>query len=563
LQQPIAVGDRVLDRYRAVDVIASGGHSVVYRGEDERLSRPVCIKVFSKLTGTPGVWRTSYEHFVQEAFALSRLSHPNTLRIYDFGHLPEAPGPDGEESGVPLQISEFLNGGTLGNLVRDRGPQPAAEVVRVIAMMCDALAEAHAAGIVHRDLKPQNILFTTVGAARLPKLADFGIAKWFEGTAATRCAGDTQVVAGRPLVMYSPSWAAPEQLIGDPVGPTADIYSLAVVAVYMATGKAIFASEDIETGYRRRQAIDGVLASLLGATDLPPATIALLKQACNFDPDARPQHVDQLATALRDSYDLSVPTRTSVASMSSRPIASSIVADGSLEDEPLTTPKYRSGPLPTAAGSGALVAALPLPPGPDSSPRREPPKRAESPRLASVVPELPTKIDATASGRPIRRLPVGEGTTSVGDRVVRFVPVQSAADVLVLAGVARLRLTLLPGLHGRPVLHIKALNCFVARSGGRPSSAVQIDGDGGFDLINPRSQPLGGGRVSFGSPAAGHTLFRIGAETVAVGLEECPDAILIDYGAGAECHFVYARPARDPGRGRWRKPTGPSARSHE
>ena len=83
----IKLGDVVLDRYRIVEQIASGGHSVVFLGQDERLSRPVCIKVFSGLGGDTGVGRTSYEHFVQEAFALSRLTHPNTLRIYDFGHL--------------------------------------------------------------------------------------------------------------------------------------------------------------------------------------------------------------------------------------------------------------------------------------------------------------------------------------------------------------------------------------------------------------------------------------------------------------------------------------------
>ncbi|HEU4612110.1 MAG TPA: hypothetical protein VFS15_08535, partial [Kofleriaceae bacterium] len=81
----IKVGDVVLDRYRVVEQIGSGGHSVVFKGNDERLSRPVCIKIFSGLGGDSGVGRTSYEHFVQEAFALSRLTHPNTLRIYDFG----------------------------------------------------------------------------------------------------------------------------------------------------------------------------------------------------------------------------------------------------------------------------------------------------------------------------------------------------------------------------------------------------------------------------------------------------------------------------------------------
>src|SRR5512139_425651 len=132
----VKIGDVVLDRYRVIEQIASGGHSVVFRGQDERLSRPVCIKVFSGFGGKSGVGRTSYEHFVQEAFALSRLTHPNTLRIYDFGHL----GPK-DAAGMPLQVCEYMNGGTLSNIIREQGKQSLEETVRVIGAMCAALAE--------------------------------------------------------------------------------------------------------------------------------------------------------------------------------------------------------------------------------------------------------------------------------------------------------------------------------------------------------------------------------------------------------------------------------------
>src|SRR5438094_3504371 len=124
-----------------------------------------------------------------------------------------------------------MNGGTLSNIVREQGKQTLAETVRVTSAMCAALAEAHGLGIVHRDIKPQNILFGTVGANRLPKLADFGIAKWSGDDDATndQRAEDTAIVAGQKLAMYSPSWAAPEQLAGQPVSPATDIYSLACV----------------------------------------------------------------------------------------------------------------------------------------------------------------------------------------------------------------------------------------------------------------------------------------------------------------------------------------------
>src|SRR4029077_18231498 len=134
----IKVGDVVLDRYRVVEQIGTRGHSVVFKGTDERLQRPVCIKLFSGLGGETGVGRTSYEHFVQEAFALSRLTHPNTLRIYDFGHLGTK-----DSAGLPLQVCEYMNGGTLSQILRDQGKQSVAETLPVIAVMCAALAEAH------------------------------------------------------------------------------------------------------------------------------------------------------------------------------------------------------------------------------------------------------------------------------------------------------------------------------------------------------------------------------------------------------------------------------------
>src|SRR5437762_9296572 len=127
-------------------------------------------------------------------------------------------------------------------------------------------------GIVHRDIKPQNILFGSVGTTKLPKLADFGIAKWSadENEAESKRAEDTAIVAGQKLAMYSPSWAAPEQLAGQQVSPATDIYSLACVAVYMLSAKAVFADEDVYAGYRKRRQADQLVREALEPLELPP-----------------------------------------------------------------------------------------------------------------------------------------------------------------------------------------------------------------------------------------------------------------------------------------------------
>lgn len=364
----LASGDVVLDRYRVVEQIAAGGHSLVFRGEDTRLARPVCIKVFSGLGGKSGVGRTTYEHFVQEAFALSRLTHPNTLRIYDFGHLdankrldtgakPERarnaepadarppsgrPGPD-DDLGLPLQVCEYMNGGTLSTLLREKGPQSIGETLRVIGAMCEALAEAHNLGIVHRDIKPQNILFASVGDSKLPKLADFGIAKWSADPEAqsSKRADDTQIVAGQKLAMYSPSWAAPEQLAGQPVGAGTDIYSLAALAIYMLTGKAIFSDEDVYAGYKKRRQWDALVRDALLPLSLPQAFVAALSRALTFDPKDRTSKISIFSTELTQS--LLPPAPVAVESAEER-----------------SARHHRTAPPPTSPPPVAVVSPYPL-----------------------------------------------------------------------------------------------------------------------------------------------------------------------------------------------------------
>jgi eukaryotic-like serine/threonine-protein kinase len=450
---------------------------VVYRGEDERLNRPVCIKVFHKLRTDIAVWRTSYEHFVQEAFALSRLTHPNTLRIYDFGHLTgEADGDGDADAGRPFQVSEFMNGGTLWHLVKADGPLPAAEAARVVGALCGALAEAHDCGIVHRDIKPKNILFGTAGRSRLPKLADFGIAKSLplDRERLHNQAGDTEIVAGHRLIMYSPCWAAPEQLIGTTVTPATDIYSLALITIFMLTGRLVFSARDLEASYDDRAEGERLIAAALEDAGLPARATKVFQEACAFDPRDRLSSVDDFGRALDEALS---------------------------EAEPVTVPFERS-----------------------------------EPELTSV--STPAAGQPGAGSAPPRRLrPATEPVLFGGGRRSRFVPLTSGAAEVDTAGV-RLRVTVLPAAGG-PSVHVKGLTCFVGADGRPPSAAVNLAASGALALVTPNRIRIADARLCLGSPAAGHTLLAIGEETVAIGSDECPFVFALDFGPGSECLFLY------------------------
>ncbi|RMH43474.1 MAG: serine/threonine protein kinase [Deltaproteobacteria bacterium] len=477
--EPLSPGQIVLDRYRAVERIALGGHSVVYRGDDERLARPVCIKVFHKIGASDGLWRTSYEHFVQEAFALSQLTHPNTLRIYDFGHLPPRDG-DPPDRGLPFQVSEYMDGGTLSRRVRIEGPLSVDDATAITVALCGALAEAHDRGIIHRDIKPKNILFAGTAGGRAVKLADFGIAKATstEDIDVRRYrASDTRVIAGEHVTMLSPRWAAPEQLAGDPVGPATDIYALGAVTVFMLTGIVPFAAEGAVEAQRRRERAADVIRALFDGVAAPPAVVDALVDACRYDPADRPR--DALAFA------------------------------------------------------DALARAA---------------RRTRAPSHLTPVP--PPADGAARPAAPPRPLRVEDAGAVVAGRRCVFVPTDGgAADVAAAGGAVRARVSIVPGADGY-CAGVKGLSCFVARGGARPSVAVQLFESAPVEFVQPNGEVVARADIDLGRPAAGHRVFDVGGVPVALSVDQCPQAVVLDFGPDAECVFVYAPPARAMGSAR-------------
>jgi eukaryotic-like serine/threonine-protein kinase len=153
--------------YRVDGVLGSGGMGIVYRAWDERLNRPIALKML--LAGAQAR-PTELERFQREAQAVAALRHPNIVQVYDVG----------EVGGRPYFTMEFVEGRDLAETIQGT-PQPASKATTIVAIVADAVHVAHQSGIVHRDLKPSNVLLAADGT---PKVTDFGLARRLEGARA-------------------------------------------------------------------------------------------------------------------------------------------------------------------------------------------------------------------------------------------------------------------------------------------------------------------------------------------------------------------------------------------
>ncbi len=205
-----------LGPYRILEQIGRGGMATVYRAYQPALQRYVAIKVLPEFFAQEPGFR---ERFQQEATAIARLRHPNILAVFDAG----------EDNGVAYIVNELVDGGTLAE--RLGRPLPLEDTVRVLAPVAAALDYAHGRGVLHRDVKPSNILLTGDGT---PILGDFGLAKIIGTLPRLTHTGQT---------VGTPEYMAPEQAAGEPAGPAADRYALAVVAYEMLTGRVPFTAE--------------------------------------------------------------------------------------------------------------------------------------------------------------------------------------------------------------------------------------------------------------------------------------------------------------------------------
>ncbi len=312
-------GARVLDRYRLVRRIGSGGFGVVWLAEDERLRRVVAVK---RITMHDAATAARAE---REARAAARLSHPGIVTLYESGRDAEA---------VYL-VSELVRGRTLADLMAD-GELSDRDVVRVGVALCDALAHAHGRGVIHRDVKPGNVIVPErpQDGAGVAKLTDFGIA---------RMAGDEALTATGDVV-GTLAYMAPEQADGRPVGEEADLYALGLVLYEALSGVNPVRGRGAAATARRLGARLPALGRL--RRDLPLELCRGLDRAVLARPEQRGTLAD-LRAALAAALPIADDERGTIAGSPLEGLA-----------RPATRPRVAPGAR-VAAGvaAGALTAA--------------------------------------------------------------------------------------------------------------------------------------------------------------------------------------------------------------
>lgn len=288
------VGRSVGGKFAVEQFIGKGSMGAVYRARHTALDKVVALKI---LHGELAEKPTFPERFMREAKAASRIEHPNSMRVVDFGEEPD---------GTLYMAMEYLDGRDLSRVVKQDGPLSPPRIADLLMQALAALAVAHEMGIVHRDLKPENIMVLGVaddeGHRRdLVKVCDFGIAKITDPRSdPTR--GDASPLTSYGLVMGTPEYMSPEQGIGDPLDARADIYSMGVILYQLLTGKLPFEAESA-IGVLLKHTTEEPVRPSTRAEAVDPELEAICLRAMRKPPSERYQSAREMRSDLRRVSD--------------------------------------------------------------------------------------------------------------------------------------------------------------------------------------------------------------------------------------------------------------------
>lgn len=271
------IGRRLNDKFDVVSYLAKGGMGVVFRGIQHPLNRPVAIKVLT-VEDDPSF----RERFFNEAAICAAISHPNVVRVFDYGVT---------DDGICFIVMELLEGEPLGAMLRREGrlsPRLAMEVMRDV---CSAVQDAHDHGVVHRDLKPGNLFIVARQQRGLfVKVLDFGLAKRIVGDGLTTKTG---------TFLGSPTYISPEQVRGERVSPQSDVYNAGLILYRMLTGVAAFKRDQPSaTLVAHCTATAEPFSNVIPDVEMPAGLEWVVQTCMQKDPRRRFASMDELTKAL-------------------------------------------------------------------------------------------------------------------------------------------------------------------------------------------------------------------------------------------------------------------------
>ena len=317
------VGKLIDDRYMVKALLGRGGMGAVYRVEQIHLRKDMAIKLLHENLVAR---KQLVSRFTREARAISRLSSPHTVMVYDFGRWGE----------VFYLVMELLEGEALDGMLEREGPLDAERTTAILLQMCDSLQEAHDHGIVHRDLKPENVMLLREGAhPDFVKILDFGLAK-------VEDVDDPYTIHSQKDIFGTPFYMSPEQIRAGDVDGRSDLYAIGALTFRMLTGKQVFGHE--------RSTFDILKAHLMetpprmndvvgGGRKIPEALEAIVARCLEKEPNSRFANMRALADALVEARKGNFEGRAPV---KAEPAPAPVVnAASPYEDRPSATTESR------------------------------------------------------------------------------------------------------------------------------------------------------------------------------------------------------------------------------
>jgi serine/threonine-protein kinase len=293
------LGETLNGRYRLEKLIGKGGMGRVYRATQFPLNRPVALKILS-----PEFQKKDPQfvrRFYLEAATAARLTHPNTITVFDYGEA---------ESGELFIVMEYLRGRPLSRAITAEAPFHFERTLHIGVQICRALREAHSKGIIHRDLKPGNIMLLEEGDdADFVKVLDFGLVKLFTpaktpGEPITPHGseeGELGELTRAGMFLGSPKYMSPEQIQGLPLDPRTDIYSLGVLMFQMCAGKPPFGgSTSVEVIYKHVNHPVPRIRELAPTAEIPEELENVIRQCLSKNRDQRFSSMAELLARLKD-----------------------------------------------------------------------------------------------------------------------------------------------------------------------------------------------------------------------------------------------------------------------